>query len=512
MSIATIDQPALARRDPAGARSSRRAAALVIAVPSAVAAVLALYQLDVRSLWLDEAASVAIASQHGHALWHAIAHDGGNMLGYYLVLHVVIALFGHGEVAIRLPSVIGAVATVALTTQLARRLFDDRIAFAAGLLTAVSLPLVFWGQDARGYALMIALIVASFWPFAELVDGGPSRWPWVAYVVCIVLATYMSFVAALVVPAQLVVLGLRGRRDRAVIVAAAGAVGVAAICCVPIMVLAARRGSAQLFWVPAPSFTTITDMLRWLTSAGMPPNFHRTAIGTPLLILSLLLAGGGVAAAVRAGWRSAMVAAWLLVPVILIVAESIASHPVDLARTAIVSLPAASILTAWALLHPRAPARLGAAVIGIVLVLRLLVLAPSYGSSPENWKAAVGRVLAGVRPGDCAVFYPADGWMAFNYYAPGGDHAPAAILPAARWGPMRAYVEDYSSTLPRGSASCTRTWLIASHQGFPNGPSTSRANYAGFVSLRGRLERAYPLHRITEYGWADPVRVELLSR
>ena len=61
-------------------------------------------ELATRSLWLDESATVAITSQHGTALWNAIAHDGGNMLGYYLFHHVLIGLFGHAPALIRAPS------------------------------------------------------------------------------------------------------------------------------------------------------------------------------------------------------------------------------------------------------------------------------------------------------------------------------------------------------------------------------------------------------------------------
>ena len=63
----------------------------------------------------DEAATVTIAAQHGAALGTAIAHDGGNMLGYYALLHVLIGAFGNG--ALRAPAAVGArrtVATVAL--------------------------------------------------------------------------------------------------------------------------------------------------------------------------------------------------------------------------------------------------------------------------------------------------------------------------------------------------------------------------------------------------------------
>jgi hypothetical protein len=76
----------------------------VVAVPALLGAVLCLIELTTRSLWLDEAATVAIAGQHGSAFWHAAAHDGGNMLGYYALLHVLIGWFGDGAFVIRLCS------------------------------------------------------------------------------------------------------------------------------------------------------------------------------------------------------------------------------------------------------------------------------------------------------------------------------------------------------------------------------------------------------------------------
>ena len=75
-------------------RDRRLVDAAVVAGPAALAILLCLISLTSRSLWLDEAATVAIAGQHGSALWSAIAHDGGNMLGYYALLHVVIGWFG----------------------------------------------------------------------------------------------------------------------------------------------------------------------------------------------------------------------------------------------------------------------------------------------------------------------------------------------------------------------------------------------------------------------------------
>ena len=185
---------------------------VAVAVPAALAAVLCFLEIGGRSLGFDEAATVTIASQHGSALWTAIAHDGGNMSGYYLVLHLLIGAFGSGLVAIRFVSALAVIATVALIGVIGLRLFNRRVAFVAGVLGAVSLPLVYWAQNARGYAPMVAFVCAAFVAFIALVgpgglgqraSGGGRRWYWIAYVVFMVLAVYSSFVAILVVPVQL---------------------------------------------------------------------------------------------------------------------------------------------------------------------------------------------------------------------------------------------------------------------------------------------------------------------
>jgi mannosyltransferase len=514
MTTETIESPVAvaAPRSAAEVWLARASAWAWIVVPSVLAAGLALYQLEARSLWLDEAATVSIASQHGSALWHAISHDGGNMLGYYLLLHVLIGLFGDAAAVIRLPSVLATVATVALVGLIARRMLDRRGAFAAALLCAVSLPLVFWGQDARAYALMTMFIAGSFLAFMMLGEGGTRpRWAWVAYVGCTVLAAYMSFVALLVVPAQLLALLWRHSRWRVVL----SGVALIAVCCVPLLVLASRRGPGQLFWVPPPNLRGLGQMARWLTSAGMPPNFHPTATTIPLLVLTLAALACVAVAAVRArSWPVLLMLSWLLVPVLLSVAESLAGQPILLYRNSLVSLPAVAVLLAWGLMRPGVPRWLGWSSLGVLLVLRALQLAPSYGVSPENWKAAARYVDARAQAGDCIAFYPADGRMAFSYYAATSPLNP--VLPAAPWSATRPFVEQYTAPsaarLTAIESSCPRLWLVASHYGSVRGPAASRRNYARYVQLREALRRSYGRGVSTTFGWASPVRVQLVSR
>jgi mannosyltransferase len=462
----------------------------VVAGPVVVAIGLCLYQLTTRSLWLDEAATVAIAGQHGSALWSAMAHDGGNMLGYYTLLHVLIGWFGHGALVIRLPSVVAAGAAAGAVSLLALRLFDRRVAVSAGLLTAVSLPLVFWGQDARGYAPMVALVAGSFAAFAALVDGdsrpGPSRRAWIAYVALTALGVYASFVAVFAVPAQLVVLAWRREAWRRV----ASALVACAVCWVPLAVLAASRGSSQLSWIARPGLKIGKQVILALTSAGFEPNFRPTWAAGALAVVTVILV---LVAVVRRPlpWGARLGLAWLIVPGGLMWLWSLIGQPLFTPRNVLVSLPAVALLLGWLL----ARARIGWVVLGVVLVLRVVALAPSYGTSPENWRAATAYVTASERPGDCVAFYPLDARMPFAYYS--GQ-------------PVKPYVERYDT--PSLSSRCRRVWLVASHQGLPSGTASSRAHFARYVAVRSALKRDYGAGTTRAFGYASVIWVELFSR
>jgi mannosyltransferase len=528
------DQPSLAsaaRARSGASREARRkrlADAAAVGIPTVLAAALCLYEITGPSLGFDEAASVTIAAQHGSALGSAIAHDGGNMSGYYALLHVLIGLFGNSTLVIRLPSALATTATVALIGLIGLRLFDRRVAFASGLLTAVSLPLVAWGQDARGYAPMVALVSASFLAFVALVDaqrdGGRQRWPWIGYALATTLAVYSSFVAILVVPAQLIMLIWRRRAARPVL----SALAVAGVCCTPLLVLALARGSGQLFWVPRPSFTPEKQVLEALSSAGLQPNFRPTSTTFVLLgltVLLLVLVAGLIVRGLRPGedrrgaWGQTLAVSWLVVPVALAWLESLLGQSIFLPRNLLMSVPAVALLLAVGLTHRRVPAWLGWSVLAVVLALRALQLAPSYGVSPEGWRQATAYVLARAQPRDCIAFYPSDGRMAFQYYI-GTDttavgRAPRSILPVVPWGEVRPYVEDYVA-LPRSElsalpSSCPRLWFVSSHEGQRTGPSGSRANDARYLSLRSALAQKYARRRTVSFGYASAVHVELAT-
>ena len=503
-----------------------------IAVPAMLAAVLGMIAIGSRSLGFDEGATVAIVSQHGSALGSAIARDGGNMAAYYLFMHVLVGWFGSGLTVLRLPSVVSLVVTVALVGAIGRRLFDRRVAVIAGLLCAVNLPLVYWAQTARGYAPMLAFVCAAFLAFLVLADeaepGSRRRWAAAAYVAAMAAAAYCSLMAVLVVPVQLLALVL-ARQLPALRRLAWALVGLA-ICCVPLAILAVRRGSGQLFWVPRPSRKVETQVLQSLTSSGLQPSFHprfTTTVGllaTGLVLLGLALA---VLRARRqrrqrparderlAGWPVALVLIWIAVPVVLTFLYSLVSQPIFLPRNLLTCLPAVALALAVVITHPRLGRGAALAGLVVVLVVRAVPLVAGYGVSPEPWRSATAGVLTRSEPGDCVAFYPLDARNAFAYYVRSlARPAPRSVLPAIGWGARTPFVERYASLPAAGMASvtagCRRLWFVSSHEGQKDGPARSLANRVGYRRLDARLEGAFGRGRIEQYGYASPIHVQLL--
>jgi hypothetical protein len=327
---------------------------------------------------------------------------------------------------------------------------------------------------------------------------------------------YTGFAAVLVIPAQL--LALLWHRDRARSAIAATATALA--CCIPLAVLAAERGSSQLFWVPAPSPRTAKQVLQAITSSGLQPGYY-TATGDLLLIATLAalaLAAWQLAATTRRDARArsiaALVIAWAALPAALALLLSLDGHSIFQARYVLVSLPAIALLLAWTLAS-RLPRMAVVAALLALVGLRAAQLAPSYGVSTEEWQAATTYVADRAHPGDCLAFYPLDARMPFEYYGGHSGRLPPSVLPALPWGQVRPFVEEYAGLTRAQVASlplrCSRVWLVWSHQGKLGGPPVSAANFRRLLVLRSEVRRTYRQVTLRTLGHASPISVALFT-
>lgn len=124
-----------------------------------VAAGLRFAWIGQKSIWLDEAISVLLASKSQAEIWaqEYSARPETHPPLYYSALGIWITMFGRGETAVRLPSALISILNIGLLYWLARRLFNREVALIAAGLLAVSPLHVWYGQEARMYVFMTAI-------------------------------------------------------------------------------------------------------------------------------------------------------------------------------------------------------------------------------------------------------------------------------------------------------------------------------------------------------------------
>src|SRR5262249_24259858 len=119
---------------------------------------------------------------------------------------------GESEWALRLPSVLGAVLAAALVVVLARKLFDGWVPLLSGLFLATSPFLLKWSQQARSYALLVALSLAVMLLLFRALERGP-RAAWAIYGIGVsALVVGHAVAGLLVVPAHIELIVQRRER------------------------------------------------------------------------------------------------------------------------------------------------------------------------------------------------------------------------------------------------------------------------------------------------------------
>lgn len=150
-----------------------------------IAPALRLYGLGQESLWADEF----------YTLWTSGGDSVGGVLAeversnphpplYFVLLHVIIALFGDSPWALRFPSALAGAMAVPFVYMMGRLLAPERrgVAMTLGVLFAISPMHLWYSQEARAYSLQVLLelmtVVALLWAYRS--DGRKRIVPLVA--------------------------------------------------------------------------------------------------------------------------------------------------------------------------------------------------------------------------------------------------------------------------------------------------------------------------------------------
>lgn len=103
---------------------------------------------------------------------------------------------------LRLPSLVAGVATIPIVYAVGARTVGRGAGLLAAALTALSPFMIFYSAEARGYGLMIALVLLSTLSVLLAIDRGQRRW-WVAYAFFACAAAYTHYTSVFILAAQL---------------------------------------------------------------------------------------------------------------------------------------------------------------------------------------------------------------------------------------------------------------------------------------------------------------------
>lgn len=151
-----------------------------------LALALRLYRLDSQSFWIDEAWSISAASRNFPDF--LLIRDNIPPL-HHSILKLFITILGASEISARMPSVLAGVISVALLYRMAARLFGKPTGLVAAFLLSISPFHIWYSQEARPYAVLIMLSLASVWFLLDF-RKRPSSGKIVGYVLTIALALY----------------------------------------------------------------------------------------------------------------------------------------------------------------------------------------------------------------------------------------------------------------------------------------------------------------------------------
>ncbi len=422
-----------------------------------LAAGLRFYNLDAQSFWNDEGNTARLVERPVALILEGAAGDI-HPPGYYLLLHAWRALAGETEFALRAFSAFCGILTVALAAALGRRAGGWWTSLGAALFAALHPLAVYYGQEARMYALLGLASALVLWAGIHLFATSyrTARIPLLRIVglgAAVALGLYTQYAFVFVLVGLNLAFGaawlLRRPLSRRAPLLWAGAHLLGGLAFLPWAPIAVRAAG----WRPPDldASGAATALGRTLVVGVTLPENAGTATSILLAIAALLLLLSALARPRDrfAAWAAASAA---LIPPALIAAldlyrpaylkflmASIAPLGVVLAlplTTRKRSTPIPHLLTTRPLpvggdyIKERLLLRGSAALLLLALLpaqltsLRHLYSDPAYAR--DDYRALAAHVAAEGRPGDAVILSAPNQWEVFTYYYPG----PLPVYPA----------------------------------------------------------------------------------
>jgi len=401
------------------------------------------------SLLGDELIMYGIVHDHGLGDVLSVVRDTEKTPPLHFALAWAAAHIGDPTWSVRLPSLLAGIALVPLGYALGLRTAGR----AAGLVAAAILALqpysMFYGTEARAYALVALLAGLSTLCLLRALDTR-SRWWWAAYALAVLGVAYTHYIGIFVLATQ-AGWAFWVYRDRLRELVTVHALIVLAY--IPwISSYLVQQGhsadEARRIAILAPPSVEYFGFANAQVAFGQPFASLRDVPGYAAAVLAvLLLAAALVAAGVRA-WRRDPPGGRMVLVILLAVATPLGiaalslpgDHSFLLPRNLIASLPALAVLIGWLLVSLRSRLAVAATTAFLLVLAVGAAQALDRGHRRSPYRDAAHVIDAWARPGDPVIqgsFLPAKGSLAtglkINFTRPHPLHPAGGATEAAAW-------------------------------------------------------------------------------
>jgi hypothetical protein len=355
--------------------------------------------LRVQSFWLDEAVTHQLVTRSLGAMLSKIPHSESTPPLYYLLAWVWVRVFDSGEAGLRSFSALVGSLTVVVLALIARRLGGDRAGLAAAALAAANPLLIWYSQEARAYALLVALCALSVWCLL--------REDWRGWALAAALALATHYFAVFIVAPELGWLVWRNARNPTATAWPAGFVLAVGAALGPLAIVQAGGNRAGFIHATALGGRILALPKQFLIGYATP---HATVLTIAAALLAVALAAG-----LRRRDRDLLGLAGFAIAVPILLAVFGADYLIT--RNLIAAMVPLVVLAALAATRNR----VGLALIGGLCVIGVLAFAGVEGNAyyqRDDWRGVAAALGSAPGGGRVVILNPSDGAPALEIYTP----------------------------------------------------------------------------------------------
>lgn len=415
------------------------------AVAALCAVGLAVRLVVFRGIWLDEATSIHQAGMSFGAMLNNLRTTDVHPPLYFGVLWFCDRIFGAGELAMRIPSILAGTLVIPAAYLAGRDLWDRRSGIVAAALATIGPMLVWYSQEVRMYSMFMLFALLAIWGQGRILKRGTGA-DWAIYTLASAALVWTEYFGVLQVITQQLAfawLAWSRRRDRTSLLHLLVPWALATLALLafmaPLIPFAAHQflvnqnagkgfgGPSQVGLSGAQSISVYTVLANF---AWAIIGYHSALVMAAIVALwpigilfTLFLLGRNVTKATGTVVLSAILPALLLLGAGLVKRNLFDVRYISGVVVAVLLLTARGVTGGARSLRVQ--------VAGCVAVAAIFAVSLGdeqiNGSNPRlyDFGGALHAVDHRARPGDIIVFDPADIGLVVNYYSP---HVAAAAL------------------------------------------------------------------------------------